>query len=164
MIIRNELRTLELKHKTRLPRSASETSTAVTPVAPALVVEGRGVVNAGVVDNALSNSVEGALKDAQAYYILLRDHIHCFGGANYQVTVRNKREVVIKRNPFNSGIQEVVFPYTSSSVKNHWIAFSGFEYDCGAYFTWAFDGNMAEGREGEPTPPSAAFEARSVSD
>jgi hypothetical protein len=86
-----------------------------------LVDEGHAVVNAGIVDNALSYSMEGMLKDVQEYYGLLRDHIHLFGGASYQVVVRNKKEVVIKHHPFGRGLQEVGFPYKSACVKNHFV-------------------------------------------
>lgn len=153
-LIESELRSLKPKHHSRLPRSASETSTAVTPAEPALVGEGHAVVNAGIVDNALSHSMEGVLKDVREYYGRLRDHIHTFGGTSYQVVIRKKKDVVIKHDPFESGLQEVVFPYTSVCVKNHWIAFCSFNYNCGAYFHWALSENLAEGREGEETPPS----------
>lgn len=139
-------------------RSASETSTAVTPAEPDLRVVGHAVVSAGIVNSTISNSVEGALKDVREYFNLLKDHIDHFGGANYDVVIRKKKEVIIKHSPFSSGLQEVVFPYNSSSVKNHWIVFCSFEYDCGAYFQWAFtEENIAEGREGEITPPPTSF-------
>lgn len=144
--IKNDLRLLKFKQASRLPRSSSETSTAVTPAEPTLIVTGRAVGNAGIASSVHSNTSEGALKDAKHYYKLLHDHIVHFGGASYQVVIRKKEEVVIKRNPFMCGLQEIVFSYDACTVKNHWISFCCVDCDCGAYFDWVFNGNLVQGR------------------